>query len=194
MDIEYEATFPNIDKAKIRQILKQLGAELLRAEFMQKRVVFNLPKGHEIKGGWLRVRDEGDQITLSLKIIDGSRIEDQKEICLKIDDFKQAEMFLENIGAEKKAYQESKREKWLLDGVEVTLDEWPFLEPYIELEGTSAQSVKKVSEKLGFDYSKAIFDSVDAQYSQKYDVSKDRINNHTPQITFSGKNPFLAEV
>ena len=53
MEIEYEATFSEIDKEEIRTMLKKVGARLVKNEFMQKRVVFNLPKGHEINGGGL---------------------------------------------------------------------------------------------------------------------------------------------
>ena len=56
-NIEYEAKFININKDSVRENLKLVGAELIKPEFLQKRVVFNLPTGHEIKGGWLRVRD-----------------------------------------------------------------------------------------------------------------------------------------
>ena len=41
MDIEYEATFENIDKDQMRAKLKQAGAELVKKEFEQKRVVFS---------------------------------------------------------------------------------------------------------------------------------------------------------
>ena len=44
MDIEYEATFINIGKDKIRTKLKKAGAKLIRPEFLQKRTVFNLPR------------------------------------------------------------------------------------------------------------------------------------------------------
>ena len=94
MDIEYEATFENVDKDDVRSRLKAAGATLARPEFLQKRVVFNLPKGHEIPGGWLRVRNEGDKTTMSLKVVSGDRIEDQKEICLKVNDFDAAVQFL----------------------------------------------------------------------------------------------------
>lgn len=191
MAIEYEATFSKVDKDKIRQKLKEIGAKLLKSEFLQRRIVFHLPKGHEIEGGWLRVRDEGDKITMSLKVVIGDRIENQKETCLKVDNFDEAVNLLEQIGCKQKAYQESKRELWEMDGVEVTIDEWPFLEPYIEVEGKSEESVKRVSEKLGFDYKNAIFDSVDFLYSKKYGVSKKVINDLTPRIVFGEDNPFL---
>lgn len=191
MYIEFEATFPNIDKDKIRATLQQSGAQLARPEFMQRRVVFNLPTGHEIKGGWLRVRDEGNKITMSLKIVDGDKIENQKEIQLTVDNFDQAVSLLETTGCQKKAYQESKRELWKIGDTEITIDEWPFLEPFVEIEGKSEDEVKAIAKKLGFDYSKAKFCAVDTLYSEKYQITEDQINNHTPEILFSGKNPFV---
>ena len=151
-----------------------------------------MPKGHEIKGGWLRVRDEGDKITMSLKVVDGASIENQKETQLVVDNFDSAVSLLESIGCENKAYQETKRELWEVDGVEVTIDEWPFLEPFVEIEGKSEEDVKGVSEKLGFDYSQAKFGAVDTLYAERYGITEDQINNHTPKILFEGKNPFIA--
>ncbi len=190
MQIEYEATFTNIDKEEIRNKLKESGAELVKEEFLQKRTVFNLPKNNEIKGGWLRVRDEGDKITLSLKIVDGDKIEDQKEVCLKVDDYEQAELLLSTLGADRKAYQETKRELWVLNDVEVTIDTWPFLDPFVEVEGQTEEEVKSVAEKLGFEWDKARFCAVDTLYSEKYDVPTHQINNETPEILFEMENPF----
>jgi len=192
MQIEYEATFANINKDEIRGRLNDAGAELVKPEFMQKRVVFYLPKGHEIKGGWLRVRDEGDKITMSLKVVNVGNIEEQKEICLTIDSFENAALFLKSIGCTAKGdgHQESMREIWMLDGVEICIDEWPFLEPFVEVEGESEEKVKQVSEKLGFDYSKALFCAVDTLYANKYEVTTEHVNKELAVVTFDGKNPF----
>ena len=189
MNIEYEATFTNIDKDDIRQKLEDAGAILVKPENLMIRSSFELPSGHEIKGGWLRVRNENDKITMSLKVVDGDKIEDQKEICLKIDSFEEGVNFLESIGCELKAYQESKRELWTLDEVEITIDEWPYLEPYVEVEGKSEEAVKNVSAKLGFDYNTALFCSVDTLYNNKYKIGVDYINN-TKRICFNEPNPF----
>ena len=177
MKIEYEATFPDVDKREVREKLLAVGATLVKPEFLQKRVVFNLPKGHEIPGGWVRVRDEGDRITMSLKVVDGEHIENQKETCLTVDDFDEAVNLLLSLGCEKKSYQETKRELWTLGGTEVTIDEWPFLRPFVEVEGQSEESVKQVSEKLGFDYAQALFGAVDILYIRQYPhLTKERIN------------------
>ena len=191
MKIEYEATFTNIDKEEIRARLREAGATLVRPEFLMKRVVFELPTGHEIPGGWLRVRDEGDKITMSLKVVNGNKIENQKEIQVVIDNFSEGVSLLENLGAERKALQESRRELWLLDEVEVTIDEWPYLEPYVEVEGNNEEAVKVVSKKIGFDYDKALFCSVDYLYNKKYGVPLETINHNTKLITFTDPNPFL---
>lgn len=193
MNIEYEAKFTNINKEEMRKRLIEVGAQLVRPEFLQKRVVFHLPEGHEIKGGWLRVRDEGDKITMSLKVIDGNEIKNQKEVCLVVDNFNEAEKFLTAIGCRKKSYQETKREVWKLDDVEIMIDEWPFLEPFVEIEGNSEESVKLIAEKLGFDYSQAIFSATDELIHRKYGISLDKINNETPRISFDMKNPFLVK-
>ncbi len=189
MEIEYEATFTNINKDQIRKKLKSVNAKLLKKEFLQKRIVFNLPDSQS--NSWLRVRDEGDKITMSIKIIEGNKIHSQKEICLTVSSFQDAELFLNKLGCVKKSYQESKRELWLLDDVEVSIDEWPFLEPFIEIEGKNEKEVKQVVEKLGFDYSKALFCSVTTLYKMKYCIDEDIINNQTPKIVFSEKNPFI---
>ena len=191
MKVEYEATFPNIDKYAIRHKLEQAGARLVRAEFLQKRATFHLPEGHEISGGWARVRDEADKITLSLKVVDGTNIENQKEILLEVNNFEDAKSLLATLGCREKAYQENKRELWVLDDVEITIDEWPFLEPFVEIEGVSEEAVRSISEKLGFNYKDALFCAVTTLYSQKYALDENVINNQTPKIVFNMENPFI---
>jgi adenylate cyclase class 2 len=107
-----------------------------------------------------------------------------------VNDFTKAQQLLTAIGCRKKAFQESKREIWQLDGVEITINEWPFLEPFVEIEGKAEKPVKSACRKLGFDYSKALFCSIDTLYADKYGFSAKVINNQTPRICFDMKNPF----
>jgi adenylate cyclase class 2 len=183
MDIEFEATFIDLDVDLIREKLKALNAKLLKPETLMKRIVFMPPR--TIPGAWLRVRDEGDKITLSLKQITGAKIEDQKELCLTIDDFDQGVSLLESLGCVRKSYQETKREAWSFDGVEITIDTWPGLEPFIEIEGKEESSVRAVAEKLQLDYDQALFGSVDIIYDKKLGIPPEVINNQTPEITFA---------
>jgi adenylate cyclase class 2 len=190
MQIEYEATFVKVDKEKTRERLLSAGAKLQKSEFLQKRAVFNLPATSQVVNGWARVRDESDKITVSVKSVEGDAIHDQKEVCVQVDSFENAELLLESLGCVRKAYQETLRELWLLDGVEITIDTWPFLDSFVEVEGVSEGAVRTVSEKLGFQWSDAKFCAVDQLYEDQYGVSKDIINNETPLITFGMENPF----
>lgn len=192
MQIEYEATYTNIDKDEIRDRLKKAGALLVKPEVLQTRIVFHLPEGHVKAGGWARVRNEGDKITMSVKqSVDNGKIDEQFETCLEVSNFDEAVKLLEFLGCRRKAYQETKRELWTLCETEITIDEWPFLEPFVEIEGGSEDVVKNVSEKLNFDYTKAYFGPVGGIYSQKYGLPADIFNNQTPKIVFGGENPFL---
>lgn len=187
-EIEYEATFADVDHNEIRGKLENLGAVKVKDETFFKRVTLNLPSRE--KDSWIRVRDEGDKVTASLKSISGEGIECQKEIYLEVSNFDSAVLMFEKIGCVKKSYQENKREVWKIDGVEIMLDEWPYLEPFVEVEGKSEEDVKRVCEMLGFDYGEAIFDSITKLYVLKYGVMEDFINNEIPRICFNEENPF----
>ena len=70
----------------ISKKIKDVGGTLIKPEFFQKRTNFTFPKGNEVEGGFLRIRNEGDKITMTLKIIKANGLIDgQKEIELIID-------------------------------------------------------------------------------------------------------------
>jgi len=192
MKIEYEATFININKDEIRSRLGKIGAELIKPEILMKRVTFNMPKGHELEESWVRVRDEGDKITSSIKSVINGDIESQKEAMIAVDDFENASHFLEILGCTKKSYQETKREIWKKGEVDICIDEWPFLEPFVEIEGHSEKSVKNISEQLGFEYKNALFCGVGHIYEMKYGIKEEIVNQKTPLITFEMQNPFIS--
>lgn len=193
MTTEYEATFVNIEREAFVEALKGTGATLTHPEAMQRRVTLELPVEKRDANTWLRVRDEGDSITtLTLKSVDGKTITGQKEILVKVDDFDGTVALLESIGCEKKSFQESKRELWKLDGVDITIDTWPFLDPYVEVEGPSEAAVKDTVEKLGLNYDEAIFDTVNEIYKRKYGKTLDELDKEVLRnFTFTIPNPFI---
>lgn len=189
METEYEATFLDIDREDLTERLKSLDARLERPEYVQRRTVLELPEGKRDKDTWLRVRDEGDKITLTLKSVDGKTMTGQKEVLVEVSDFENTLLLLESIGCIRKSYQESRREIWRINDVEIAIDTWPFLDTYVELESTSEESVMKVAELLGFDYGNARFDTVNAIYKEKYGIELREIKEDS--LTFDMKNPFI---
>jgi len=185
MHIEYEATFTKINKNKMRQKLKSIGTKLIKPEFLMRRHVYQPPI--KLKEGWLRVRDEGDKITMALKQMTDKKITGQKELELVVDNYDTACKLLETIGCKNKSYQETLREIWHYKNVEITIDTWPGLKPILEIEGKNEKEVKKVAAKLGFKWEDAIFWSADEIYERELGIPREIINNQTPEITF--KNP-----
>ncbi len=64
-------------------------------------------------------------------------------------------------------YQENKRTRYLVDGVECDIDTWPLLNPYLEIEGKSWDEVYQVAEKLGFKKEEAKIFSANQIYRLK---------------------------
>lgn len=190
-NLELEAKFININKDEIRKRLQDCGGVLVKPEFIQKRIAFYFPKGHEINGGWIRVRDEQDKLTMSIKVVSGEAITDQREISLRVDNFEEAEKFLKMLGCTRKSFQENKRELWKVGDVEVMIDEWPFVDPFVEIEGGSEEKIRDVAAMLGFKYENALFGSAALITQKKYGISQDRINN-IPEISFAMENPYLS--
>lgn len=194
MKIEYEATFLDIDKEEISGRLKKVGAKLVKPEFLQKRRVFDFPQGKEVKGGFVRVRDESDKVTLTVKIVDGNKITDQKETEIVVNNFDDTVSILETIGCRSMTYEESRRELWRVDDTDITIDTWPFLGVIVEVEGKSEEAVQIVAEKLGFNWQDAKFCTIGTLYKEKFGMGPIDLFRKTGQITelkFEGKNPFV---
>ncbi len=194
MNTEYEATFWPVVKEEVRQLLERAGAVMKYPERQMRRVVFYLPPSSPLTGmtAWARVRDEGDKVTMSIKqLTKHDEISDQKEVELIVSDFNTGVEMLRLMGCEEKAYQETRRELWELDDVQITIDEWPFLKPFIEVEGQSEEAVRVVSEKLGYVWNDALFCSADLIYMKQYGITHARINDETPRLSFDDPNPFV---
>jgi adenylate cyclase class 2 len=174
MDTEIEAKFLNVDHDALRALLGKLGAaQEYPSRFMQ-RVNLDYPDRRLEKqsNGWLRIRDEGDKVTLTYKQVENwDSIHGTREIETTVQDFENTKNIFLTIGFEQKSYAETKREKWHLGDVEVVLDEWPWVQPFCEIEGPNEAAVKETAEKLGLDWTKALFGSVEPVYRAEYDVT-----------------------
>ncbi len=188
MDIEYEAKFLKIDTTDVRRRLHAAGAVLIQPEFLQRRWVLDLPEGQRKKGVWLRVRDEGTQITLSWKSSLGDGIEDQREVSVVVDSFDTTVELLKRMGCSADSYQETKRELWVLDGAKITIDTWPFLAPFVEVEADSEVQVRDASERIGFEWNSALFCGVNSLFQMEY--GEHAHTRSLPLLTFEMENPF----
>lgn len=187
MQQEIEVKFLNVDFDDVRARLKKLGAVCEQPMRLMRRVVIDYPdrKMQATGDSWVRVRDEGDKVTLTFKKTTEHEFGGAHEIETTVGDYqKTIDIFLA-VGLVVHTTQETKRETWKIDGVEVVLDEWPWLNPYIEIEGLSEQAVKDVAQKLGYDWKDAVFGSVTTAYRHQYPaITKDEHISEIPEIKF----------
>jgi adenylate cyclase class 2 len=184
MKNEIEATFLSVDKDSTRDKLKKAGFKLNIPEYLMRRKTFDFSRIAPGHNKWGRVRQESDKITMTVKEIRGSGINDTYEVELTVDDFDTATSFFEACGIPAKAFQENMREAWVRDGVEATIDTWPGLNPFIEIEGTTEKVVREISNELGFDFGNAVFGSIDIVYEKELGIPAEIITR-LPEITFA---------
>lgn len=184
MKKEIEATFLSIDKNLLRLKLKEIGFKLKIPEYIMRRKTFDFSTIDAEKNKWGRVRQEFDKVTMTIKEIRGSGINDIYEVEMIVNDFNTATEFFEACNIFPKAFQENRREVWIKDNIEATIDTWPGLNPFIEIEGPDEKSVREMSDKLGFDFNQAVFGSIDIVYEKETGISANKIIN-LPEITFA---------
>lgn len=165
MQTEYEARFLSIDADKATAILREHGADLHQPRTLMRRVVF---KNNDIDaaGGWLRLRDEGHQTTLTYKqtTADVSAIDTILEAEIVVSSFDDTHRLLTAMGFQALRYQENYREEWRLGDLRFDFDTWPDLDTYLEIEGPGQKDVEIAAAMLGLDMDTASFGSVDEVY------------------------------
>jgi len=186
MKKEIEATYLSVDKDAVREKLKAAGFELQTPEYTMRRKTFDFSRVAPGRNKWGRVRQESDKVTMTVKEIRGSGINDTYEVELVVNDFDTASAFFEACDIPAKAFQENMREVWGRNSVEVTIDTWPGLNPFVEIEAETEEMVRGVSEELGFDFEKAVFGSIDLVYEKELGIPATTIIK-LPEIIF--ENP-----
>ena len=178
MDTEIEATFTDINPEEVRKRLADIGARLKQPERLMRRKIFDYPDGRLKRiSGWIRLRDEGDKVTLAYKQLNDRTIHGTKEVSVVVSDFERAERFFVSIGLDLTSYQETKRESWELEETEIEIDTWPWIPSFVEIKGREERIVKAVAARLGFGWQDAKHGSVENIYQELYDVTEEEVDS-----------------
>lgn len=232
MDHELEIKILDINKDRIRELLTQAGASMLRPEVLMTRSIFWLPESgsvqppiaidkdnHTIAFGeqllvvsdvsavesilgnifaedipgknWLRVRNEGDKVTMSLKRQTGAGVEDAFEIEVTVSDYETATELMGYLGCGFKSYQETKREIWMLDHTTICIDEWPHLKPFLEIEAGSIPEIEAAVSQIGLETNERFVGTAGDLYAYKLGISAELVNDRTPELRFGQPYPFI---
>ena len=188
MKTEIEVKFINITIDTIQQRLVAAGAVCEQPMRLMRRALMETPD-MAAKDAFLRLRDEGNKVTLTYKQHLKTGIEAANEIDTTVDDFDVAKSLLEASGMIFHTYQESRRETWKLRDVEVVIDEWPWMPPYIEIEGDNEASIREAAAILGFSWDEAVFGGVDVVYRIVYPAMSVRGVIDIPLVRFDDPVP-----
>lgn len=185
--IEYEVKFFPVNLEKTRRKLQHTGASLKTPERLMRRCVFAAGVNPGMTCTYVRVRDEGNKVTMSAKwhATDGN-IDSQKEYETTVKDFETTRQILLSAGLTQTGFQENKRETWeMSDGTLVELETWPGLPNYLEIEGESEEAVKRTATFLGFDWNEHIVQSNDYLYVKYWSMDKEAVFKKLEYLTFA---------
>ena len=167
MHTEYEARVLEVNKEELVKKLTELGAEKT-ADFDYRRRVYNFNPVTDHK--WIRLRTNGTKTTLTIKQILDATIDGTKEMEIEVSNFEETDKILNELGYVSHTYQENKRIRYVLDGVEIDIDTWPYIPTYVEIEGKNVEEVESMIDKLNLDKTKQTSIDVQGVFREFYNI------------------------
>ena len=169
---EYELRFTGFSQSKVKAKIKELGGIKINKKRIMPLTVYYHPKGR--KDSYIRIRDEGKQITLTSKKNLKKKFVTEYEV--EIDSFEQGDLILTSLGCKKRYHVEKIRETWELPGCkEIVFDSYPGSETYMEVDCHSEKALMSISKKIGVypDFLNKDF-NLGNHYLDTYGITKNR--------------------
>ncbi|MBA4336382.1 hypothetical protein C0416_01225 [bacterium] len=173
---EIEVKILEIDPAAIEKSLLKLGAEKKFSGLVKVRY---FDKNGEIKKkkDVLRVRqfgaDKGDQpekVEVCYKT--NKHTENGYKVCdeyhLAGHNFDESIGFFEHLGFEITCSYEKKRTVFKYKNLEIVIDEYPQISPFMEIEGEDTESIEQLIKDLGVDEKERSSKSIGGLLKEKY--------------------------
>lgn len=179
---EREVTILNIDEKVFVSKLLNNGA-VKKDEFLQRRYTYDF--NPILPNKWIRLRTNGKKTTLTIKEIkDKTAIDGTMELETVVGDFDVMNDILKELGYSYRNYQENYRIIYSLDNVEISIDSWPLIPTYAEIEGKTNEDVVMALEKLGYTLDDATTLDVTSIYNEIYGIDLLKIK----ELKFEGSN------
>ena len=125
---------------------------------------------------WIRLRTTKGKTTLTIKEIfsqeDEYPIDKLNEVEFEVGDFDAADKFLRELDFYCDSHQEKRRIQFKLDGMEIVIDHWPMIAPYVEIEGEEPDKIYELVEKLGYNKQDAKVMNTDSVYAH-YGINRE---------------------
>ncbi len=146
MNIENEITILNVDKNEFIKKLLIAGATEITPELKQVRCVYDFNPVDPNK--WIRLRTNGEKTTLTIKELAGDSKLGARELEIEVSDFDETDRILNELGYHARNRQENLRHIFNLHGAEISVDTWPMIPPYAEVEAEDVGAIENVLDTL----------------------------------------------
>lgn len=178
-NIEIEVKFLEIDKDALIKKLLELGADDKGEELITQEIFHDPEKKWYAEHKFCRIRKTGKGIFFTYKHVQADTATGTTEIEFALAQPEKMKAFLEHIGLVMDRSDEKRRHKFMLGEVVVDIDTWPTIPTYVELEGPSEAAIKDAADKLGFDWSRAVFGTADMVIKERYKLDLSKVNFFT---------------
>ena len=146
-NLEYEIRVYDIDEKKIKKILKKNGAKLIQKKTIMPLITYSHPKGK--KDSYIRIRDEGHEITMTAKTKLKSKYVVEREVV--INSIEEGDAILKLLGCKVNYKIEKIREVYQLKGCkEIVFDSYAGIPTYMEIDCHNLSSLTKMAKLLGY--------------------------------------------
>lgn len=175
MQKEIETRFLEIDKDELVKKLVSLGALDEGEEKLEEMIFYDEAMTWKRKNKFVRLRKTKGKVKLTYKSNVEQTVDSAREIELEVSDLQKCSELFENIGLKIIRRLEKCRHTFRLSDVVIDIDTWPKIPIYAEIEGQSAEALKRVCGQLGFDWEKR-FDGDAREVYRHYGYNMDDIS------------------
>lgn len=119
---------------------------------------------------WIRLRQSNDKVELTVKNIynkSDTSFQKVKEYEVSTSSFEETNLLLESIGLVRRNYQEKRRHSFEYKSASLELDEWPMLEPYLEIECDDLNVISELVKLLGLEDNEMVSLNTEVLYKRK---------------------------
>lgn len=172
MHIEHEIKFSPINIKEISNKIENIGGVKVMDRFLYKRYICDINDHAFIR---LRTTPKGASITIK-ECNDGNWQNHLLEQEMFINNFDEGKLFIEwflknkLISDPNLRYQENIRTMYKIDDIEFCIDEWPLIEPFLEIEAPDQKSLEDIVKKLDLDFTKGLTGSVNNLAIKLYNI------------------------
>lgn len=161
MATENEIKLLGVDVEKVKKFLE---AENIPCDEVlnYKREVFDTIPIDE--NAWIRLRSDGKKTTLTYKKSHADTIDGMQEIEVVTDSFDDTKDLLTAAGLKARNYQENRREVYHGFDCMITIDYWPLIPAYVEIEAETKERVESCLAKFEGLYESTTSNSTEAVY------------------------------